>query len=149
MKALAILIACACVSVFAGGCSNNLRDVEIAHAKGQGTTRLYAVPHDKAVTITTDLLHHEGATFVGVNQSATGAPSPDEIIARFEPTLGVGGFVGVWLASQDAEHTNVTAVSVGLTSMQVTRALMETSFHEKFARAANAPAPAAAPAPAP
>jgi hypothetical protein len=130
------------------GCGlTTLRDVEVAHAKGAGTTRLYVVRQDKALALTMDVLRQAGAEDVTANQSADSTRSvPGEVLATVKG-FSVS-FVGVWVAPQDAEHTNVTVVSRGASSVAVAHQLGEDAFHEKFAARLAASPPTAPPAPA-
>lgn len=130
MKTIAIFL----LAFVVCGCGSTLKDVQVDHAKGAGTTRLYEVPLERAFTIATDVLKKEGAAIVS-------RPEPNELLAKIEASIvpyRMATNCGVWIEAQDAGHSRVTVVTKR-ESMTFATGLTEGTFHDDFAKAVASP----------
>jgi hypothetical protein len=118
------------LAVLSAACAS-LHDVEVAHAHGDGTTRLYDVPADRALVLARTVLEHEGASTV------VDASQPGGLLAIVEGRVfppRYGATCGVWVEAQDATHARVTVVTKRERGTWAA-GLSEGTFQDDFARA--------------
>lgn len=108
-----------------------MSDLQTAHAKGKGTSLVYAVSVDRAWQISETVLHDAGAETIDEHRDKgymLAATSVGEGIS-------VGTYIGVWIEPAGGGQTKVTVITKRKLTVEVITALTEDGFHRKFMEA--------------
>jgi hypothetical protein len=126
LKAL-LALALGALMAFASGCGSSLKDVEIAHAHGEGVTRLYAATEPQARDAAMSVLRDNGGVPSVTESGAIQAELP---LANFRKAA----IVAIWTHAEDATHTDVTVLSRGAAYGAVSPRLTTEEVHEELAK---------------
>lgn len=126
------------------GCGGLLHDVIPAHAKGEGSARIYSAPRAGAWAASHAELTAQKVDYIE-DHDAEGY-----MLAEIKPGLFTyGTFIGVWLEPQGPDHTRVTVVTKRR-DVTYFKGLNESTFLDDLEkRLASAQPPSAAPPPPP
>jgi hypothetical protein len=121
-----LLVFCA-VALSATGC-RTMSDV--VKDKENGTAQVYPVDSDRAWKIAIQVFRWEGADAIEEHRDQNLILTTTRINLSFE-----GTFMGAWVEPLDQEHTKVTVVTKRKYATNITTAVTEAAFHQRFQQA--------------
>jgi len=102
-----------------------MHDVLTAHARGEGTSRVYEAEYDATWKKARAVLQSEGAGPVETHDGYMLASVDGNNLTNLVTS---GAWVGVWVEEEDDHHTRVTVVTKRRVSTQILTTLTEDGF---------------------